>query len=186
MCGHVCTMKYTSAIWVLRINLSLDGRHVYQLSHPAGPSVRHLSFDSELGYIFICLNDNWGVRWQSRILTSEKKTVSCWKRVLDPLPSLPLIVLFRTSVHAWQSKLPMANIFAMSLSSSSSEVSLPDCDRSWELLKKLDRGKDRSGRGRIWMVSECSWLIVCPFLCESIHPCCISERVKLLYYLIFI
>ncbi|XP_076420934.1 transmembrane protein CCDC163 isoform X2 [Peromyscus maniculatus bairdii] len=45
----------------------------------------------------------------------------------------------RTSVHAWQSKLPMANIFAMSLSSSSSEVSLPDCDRSWELLKKLDR-----------------------------------------------
>ncbi|EDL90260.1 similar to RIKEN cDNA 0610037D15, isoform CRA_a [Rattus norvegicus] len=27
----------------------------------------------------------------------------------------------------------------MSLSSSSSEVSLPDCDRSWELLKKLDR-----------------------------------------------
>ncbi|XP_052571301.1 transmembrane protein CCDC163 isoform X1 [Peromyscus californicus insignis] len=45
----------------------------------------------------------------------------------------------RTSVDAWQSKLPMANIFAMSLSSSSSEVSLPDCDHSWELLKKLDR-----------------------------------------------
>ncbi|KAL6086152.1 hypothetical protein STEG23_037939 [Scotinomys teguina] len=47
--------------------------------------------------------------------------------------------LLRTSVHAWQSKLPLANIFAMSLSSSNSEVSLPDCDRSWELLKKLDR-----------------------------------------------
>ncbi|GAB1288789.1 Coiled-coil domain-containing 163 [Apodemus speciosus] len=48
-------------------------------------------------------------------------------------------LLLRNSVHAQQSKLPLATIFAMSLSSSSSEVSLPDCDRSWELLKKLDR-----------------------------------------------
>ncbi|XP_040612826.1 transmembrane protein CCDC163 isoform X2 [Mesocricetus auratus] len=47
--------------------------------------------------------------------------------------------LLRTSVHARQSKLPLATIFAMSVSSSNSEVSLPDCDRSWELLKKLDR-----------------------------------------------
>ncbi|XP_038188765.1 transmembrane protein CCDC163 [Arvicola amphibius] len=47
--------------------------------------------------------------------------------------------LLRTSLHARQSKLPQATIFAMSLSSSSSEVSLPDCDRSWELLRKLDR-----------------------------------------------
>ncbi|XP_063143481.1 transmembrane protein CCDC163 isoform X2 [Rattus norvegicus] len=47
--------------------------------------------------------------------------------------------LLRSSVHARQSKLPLATIFDMSLSSSSSEVSLPDCDRSWELLKKLDR-----------------------------------------------
>ncbi|XP_007609502.1 transmembrane protein CCDC163 isoform X2 [Cricetulus griseus] len=47
--------------------------------------------------------------------------------------------LLRTSVHARQSKLPLATIFAMSVSSSSSEVSLPDCGRSWELLKKLDR-----------------------------------------------
>ncbi|CAH6790717.1 transmembrane protein CCDC163 isoform X2 [Phodopus roborovskii] len=45
----------------------------------------------------------------------------------------------RNSVHAQQSKLPLATIFAMSISSSSSEVSLPDCDHSWELLKKLDR-----------------------------------------------
>lgn len=65
--------------------------------------------------------------------------------MLDPSPSLPLIVPSRTSVHAQQSKLPLATIFAMSLSSSSSEVSLPDCDRSWELLRKLDRGKDSSG-----------------------------------------
>lgn len=50
-----------------------------------------------------------------------------------------LIVLSRNSVHAQQSKLPLATIFDMSLSSSSSEVNLPDCDRSWELLKKLDR-----------------------------------------------
>lgn len=47
--------------------------------------------------------------------------------------------LLRNSVHARQSKLPLATIFDMSLSSSSSEVNLPDCDRSWELLKKLDR-----------------------------------------------
>lgn len=47
--------------------------------------------------------------------------------------------LLRSSVHARHSKLPLATIFDMSLSSSSSEVSLPDCDRSWELLKKLDR-----------------------------------------------
>ncbi|XP_051027178.1 transmembrane protein CCDC163 [Acomys russatus] len=47
--------------------------------------------------------------------------------------------LLRTSAHAQQSKLPLATIFAMSLSTASSEVSLPDCDRSWELLKKLDR-----------------------------------------------
>ncbi|XP_006503426.1 transmembrane protein CCDC163 isoform X6 [Mus musculus] len=43
------------------------------------------------------------------------------------------------SVPAQQSKLPLARAFTMSLSSSSSEVSLPDCGRSWELLKKLDR-----------------------------------------------
>lgn len=48
-------------------------------------------------------------------------------------------LLLRNSAHAQQSKPPLATIFAMSLSSSSSEVSLPDCDQSWELLKKLDR-----------------------------------------------
>ncbi|XP_029396030.1 transmembrane protein CCDC163 isoform X2 [Mus pahari] len=47
--------------------------------------------------------------------------------------------LLRNSVPAQQSKLPLAPVSTMSLSSSSSDVSLPDCARSWELLKKLDR-----------------------------------------------
>ncbi|XP_052033056.1 transmembrane protein CCDC163 isoform X2 [Apodemus sylvaticus] len=48
-------------------------------------------------------------------------------------------LLLRNSVQVQQSKPPLATVFAMSLSSSSSEVSLPDCGHSWELLKKLDR-----------------------------------------------
>lgn len=72
----------------------------------------------------------------------QNRRVLFWTSVLD-LSSLPLNVLSRNSAHAQQSKPPLATIFAMSLSSSSSEVSLPDCDQSWELLKKLDRGKDR-------------------------------------------
>ncbi|XP_036089214.1 transmembrane protein CCDC163 isoform X9 [Rousettus aegyptiacus] len=45
--------------------------------------------------------------------------------------------LLRTSIHVLQSKLPQGATFAMSLSSSSSEVSLPDGNSSWELLRKL-------------------------------------------------
>ncbi|XP_023486786.2 transmembrane protein CCDC163 isoform X3 [Equus caballus] len=44
--------------------------------------------------------------------------------------------LLRTSVHVLQYELPLAATFAMSLSSSSSEVSLRDS--SWEVLRKLD------------------------------------------------
>uniref|UniRef100_A0A8C5Y0U5 Transmembrane protein CCDC163 n=1 Tax=Microcebus murinus TaxID=30608 RepID=A0A8C5Y0U5_MICMU len=51
--------------------------------------------------------------------------------------------LLRTSVHILQSKLPLATTFAMSLSSSSSEVSPLDSNSSWELLWKLGRGKSR-------------------------------------------
>ncbi|XP_060261323.1 transmembrane protein CCDC163 isoform X2 [Ovis aries] len=46
--------------------------------------------------------------------------------------------LLRTSVHVLQSKLPRLPTFAMSLSSSSSEVRLLDSNSSWELLRKLD------------------------------------------------
>lgn len=49
--------------------------------------------------------------------------------------------LLRTSVHVLESKLPLAATFAMSLSSSSSEVSHQDNNSSWELLKKLDLQK---------------------------------------------
>ncbi|XP_042852874.1 transmembrane protein CCDC163 isoform X7 [Panthera tigris] len=40
--------------------------------------------------------------------------------------------LFRTSIHILQSKLSLAATFTMSLSSSTSEVSLPDSNSSWE------------------------------------------------------
>ncbi|XP_031234162.1 transmembrane protein CCDC163 isoform X3 [Mastomys coucha] len=62
--------------------------------------------------------------------------------------------LLRNSVHAQQSKLPLATIFAMSLSSSSSEVSLPDCGRSWELLKKLDRELQNNSLSNLESVSS--------------------------------
>lgn len=52
--------------------------------------------------------------------------------------------LFRTSIHVLQSKLPQGATFAMSLSSSSSEVSLLDSNSSWELLRKLDGGLQKS------------------------------------------
>ncbi|KAM6174078.1 transmembrane protein CCDC163 [Erethizon dorsatum] len=50
----------------------------------------------------------------------------------------------RSSVHVFQSKLPLATAFTVSLSSSSSEVSLPDSNSSWELLRKLSRDLQRS------------------------------------------
>nr|KAF6381417.1 coiled-coil domain containing 163 [Pipistrellus kuhlii] len=46
-----------------------------------------------------------------------------------------------TSVHVLESKLPLAATFAMSLSSSSSEVSHQDSNSSWELFKKRDPQK---------------------------------------------
>ncbi|XP_075853875.1 transmembrane protein CCDC163 isoform X2 [Microcebus murinus] len=52
--------------------------------------------------------------------------------------------LLRTSVHILQSKLPLATTFAMSLSSSSSEVSPLDSNSSWELLWKLGRDLQRN------------------------------------------
>ncbi|XP_004740489.1 transmembrane protein CCDC163 [Mustela putorius furo] len=52
--------------------------------------------------------------------------------------------LHRTSVHIFQSNLPVAATFAMSLSSSRSEVSLPDSYSSWEHLRKLGGDLQRS------------------------------------------
>ncbi|XP_011981380.1 transmembrane protein CCDC163 isoform X4 [Ovis aries] len=51
--------------------------------------------------------------------------------------------LLRTSVHVLQSKLPRLPTFAMSLSSSSSEVRLLDSNSSWELLRKLGEDLQR-------------------------------------------
>lgn len=87
-------------------------------------------------------------REETGVLASGWRTVLCWEGPLVlQSPSLPMIVsLSRTSVHIFQSNLPVAATFAMSLSSSRSEVSLPDSYSSWEHLRKLGGGKGRDPR----------------------------------------
>lgn len=71
------------------------------------------------------------------VLASERRPI------LSSIFASDSVFLCRTSIHVLQSKLPQGATFAMSLSSSSSEVSLPDGNSSWELLRKLGRGKGR-------------------------------------------
>lgn len=76
-------------------------------------------------------------RIKGGVLASGRRTI------LSSIFAPDSVFLCRTSIHVLQSKLPQGATFAMSLSSSSSEVSLLDSNSSWELLRKLDGGKGR-------------------------------------------